>query len=194
VLRDACVIVSIYGRESDADWLVDLIGSSMDSSDRLSAVGVSKVLALAESLKTLACTSRVRRDELCEKLVANAIGAFGTSRDLEAYEALSIELRVPHLEEVARQRAREVLGDEIEHLLCNVDDPENMLLGAEDIDRRARWYQLDLNIGPLLDKANEIAYEQENASGWPDGEMSLDDEDPSTDADGIRRIFSRFNE
>ena len=194
VLRDAAAMLAVYGAESDTGWLMERISSRIGSFGRLSAIDLSNVFMLAELLKELTTGSPDRLDALSGKLVANAIGAIKTSRGLDAYEALPQYLRSPDVEETARQRAREVLTEEADYLLYNVEDSDSIRFGAGDIERRALWYRVDVNIGPLLDRANEIQIKEGRTVPWPDSEADAVAGDSADDAASIRQIFSRFGQ
>jgi hypothetical protein len=194
VLRDAAAMLAVYGAESDTGWLMERISSRIGSFGQLSAIDLSNVFMLAELLKELTTGSPDTRDALSGKLVANAVGAIKTSRGLDAYEALPQYLRSPDVEETARQRAREVLTEEADHLLYDVEDSDSIRFGAEDIERRALWYRVDVNIGPLLDKANEMQVKEGQTVPWPDSEADPDAGDSADYAPSIRQIFSRFGQ
>jgi hypothetical protein len=194
VLRDAAAMLAVYGAESDTGWLLERISSRIGSFGQLSSIDLSNVFMLAELLQGLTTGSSDARDALSGELVANAIGAIKTSRGLDAYEALPQYLRSPDVEEAARQRAREVLTEEADYLLYDVEDSDSIRFGAGDIERRALWYRVHVNIGPLLDRANEMQIKEGRTVPWPDSEADAGAGDSADDAASIRQIFSRFGQ
>jgi hypothetical protein len=131
---------------------------------------------------------------LAEKLVTGAVRGVQSGRDLDAYEALPEDLRTPTVEGVARESARRVLAEEEDHLLHNVEDAESIRVGAAGIEQRAAWYQLNVNIGPLLDRASELETLEDQALPWPSTEGSPEVTSLADDAETIREVFSRFSQ
>jgi hypothetical protein len=193
LLREAAAMVAVYGTESDTDWLMGHIQSLVESVEYESAVRLSGAFLLAEALAGLQSRDPGQRDVLAGKLVMGAIRGMQSSRDLDAYEALPQDLKTPAVEEAARESARRVLAEESSHLLHNVEDADWIRVGAAEIDQRAAWYQLNVNIGPLLDKASELEALEDQASPWPSTEGASEAMSLADDAETIRDVFSRFN-
>ena len=171
---------------------IGLAKALVDSASRSLTIDPRNTFMLAESLMRLATETPERRDALAEELVMNAVSVIQTSRELDAYEMLPHDLWTPGIREAARQRACEVLGDETDHLLRNVDDPDVIRVGAADIEQRAQSYRLDLNIGPLLDRANDLRARDAQASSWPETKAELEVGTSVDDSTSIQQIFSRF--
>jgi hypothetical protein len=192
ILRDAAAMLTVYGRESDTNWLMKRIQSLIESVGYSLAIDPLDSFILSEFLMQLASEAPERRERLAEKLVIEAINAIQTSRELDAYEMLLHELRTSAVQEAARQRASEVLAAEADHLLHDADDPRVVRIGAADIEQRAQWYSLEVNIGPLLDRAIELQAGEAQVSPWPNSEDDLEPIASTDDATDISQIFSRF--
>lgn len=188
VLRDAAAMLTVYGGDPDANWLMERIQRLIDSTSHSPMIDSQSTFTLAELMMRLSTEAPKQRDALAERLVMKAVNAIQTNRELDAYEMLPGGLRSSAIWAAARLRAREVLVDDMDHLLRNADDPDVIRVGAADIELRAQWYSLDVNIGPLLDRAIELEAREAQPSPWPAIETVASTDD-TTD---IRRIFSRF--
>jgi hypothetical protein len=194
VLRDAAAMLTVYGGRSETSWLMERIQTLTDSTSHTPTIDSQSTFMLAEFLIRLVTEAAGRRDAVAEKLVMKAVNAIQTSRELDAYEMLPQDLRSSAVREAARQRAREVLADETDHLLRNADDPSVIRVGAAEIEQRARWYSLDVNIGPLLDRAVDLEAREAQAAPWPDTEADLEAVASADDTTSISQIFSRFGQ
>ena len=194
LLRDAASMVAVYGTDSDTDWLMGHVQSLVEAGEYESAVRPPGAFLLAEALARLPSGDPGRRDVLAQKLVMSAVRAVQSGRDLDAYEALPQDLRTPAVEAAARESARRVLTEEEYHLLHNAEDAASVRVGAAGIEQRAAWYQLNVNIGPLLDRAAELEELEDQALPWPGTEDTPDATSPADDADTIREVFSRFSQ
>jgi hypothetical protein len=79
------------------------------------------------------------------------------------------------------------------HLLVIADDPDVIRWGADELERQAQWYGLEENIGPLLDRANNLQAEGLQSSPWPETDQPSQ-EDPDDNATSISQIFSRLRQ
>jgi hypothetical protein len=194
VLKDAAALLGIYGRESDTAWLMQRIESAICLAGEVITIQPPDAFLLAERLKQLETETPGQRDMLAEKIVMSAVDDIQTIRHLDAYESLPQHLRMPAVHQAARRRARVVLSDEADYLLQIADDAEAIRVSAADIEQRAQWYGLEVNIGPLLDRANDLITADSQVSPWPKVEDEHEDADSADEATSIRQIFSRWME
>jgi hypothetical protein len=161
---------------------------------RRAKLAMVDALMLAERLTELPMAAPEKRAGLTERLVVAAVRAVGTTRDLDAYEALSDHLRTAAVRAVAQQRAFDAVATELDYLLHTADEPEAIRIAAADLQQRGRWYGFEIDIGLLLDRADELTGDDRQPTTWL--EAADEPADPGLDDDpgDIRRLFSRLAE
>jgi hypothetical protein len=145
-LRDAALLLAAYGEAADTEWLMDQI----EAAALVPGPG-SALFRLAEALAALPAADGPRQRAMAGELVTRALLAVGTPRDLDDYEALPDDLRPPAVQGLARQQARGVLAAELDRLLHAPADPGERQVAAGELEQRAAWYDIDLDVTPLLD-------------------------------------------
>lgn len=187
-LRDAAALLGVYGAESDTGWLMDEITQTLTFTPALQARPADLFL-LAERLSALPATAQDSQTALAERLVLTGIGEAATTRDLDAYEALPEQLRTSASGAAARQVASGAIAAEVDYLLTG-DEPEAIRGAAADLERRASWYGLETDIGPLLDRADDLAAAEDATSVQSEPERQPDDSGPVD----IAELFSHLTE
>jgi hypothetical protein len=190
-LNDAARLFGVFGSDSQTEWLLDSVTQLIETSAPSSGLCPADLFILAENLAVLSTGSQERRAVLVEQLVLTAIDTTDTTRDLDAYESLPEELRTPAVQEAARQAANNAIAAELDFLMRTVDEPETIRTAAEDLEHRARWYGLDVAVGDLLDRVDDLKAQ----SAVPEPvERPADPDEDSDDGLTISELFSRLTE
>jgi hypothetical protein len=84
-----------------------------------------------------------------------------------------------------------VIESERDHLLRATSDPEVVESGALDLDQRARWYGIEFDIGPVLDRVDELVRQAASNPDWPDVHDEPDESQDGSQMD-LHQIFSRL--
>jgi hypothetical protein len=71
------------------------------------------------------------------------------------------------------ERAQSVIEVEYEQLLQTMDNPRTIEVFAKDLGERATSYDLDLDIGPILDHADELTAEATDSPNYFDLKKGL---------------------
>lgn len=192
VLADVATLVSQFGRESDTDWLLDRIALVIE----MKAPGLephsSDLLLLAEHLTALRTGAHERLSVLAEHLVVTGVSMAETTRDLDNYETLPEEIRSAATQDAALQAASKVIAAELDSLARTVDSPEVLRALTSELEQRAHWYGFDIDVGPLLDKADDLeATELEEFPRPEAGDWPRDSDDEVADTT-ISDLFSRL--
>ena len=192
VLNDAAALFGTFGRAAETDWLIDRIARLIGGdTERLEPAGL---FLLAQRLVLLAADAPQRLAALAEHLVLMGIGVADTTRDLDAYEALPEELQTAPTQEAARRFANEAIAAELDYLLRAADDPDAIRTTAADLEYRANWYGIDIDIGPLLDRAEDLAAADAHQPPEPEPGSQPEDEGPDEGAASISEFFSHLAE
>jgi len=190
-LQDAAALFGVYGGEGDTDWLMDEIASTLTPAPQARP---ADLFLLAERLSALPASVQERRAALAERLVLAGISAAATTRDLDAYEALPEQLRTSGSRAAARQLAKDAIAAEVDYLLRTAGEPEAVRGAAADLEQRARWYGLEADIGPLLDRADDLSAAADATSVHSEAERQPSDSDGDSGPADIAELFSRLTE
>ena len=99
-----------------------------------------------------------------------------TLHDLDAFETLPDELRLSHdLQAKVRARAHVTIEFEYNHLLDAALEADEVETAAHDLQQRAQYYDAPLEIGPLLDRADDLRQATGDLPDWPTADGSDDD-------------------
>jgi hypothetical protein len=146
---------------------------------------------LAEALHSLATEDPVKRGRVARALTRAGASSIAAMRDLNAYEALPADLaQDPETAALARERARSVIEVEYEQLLQAIDDTGTVEVFATDLGERATSYGIEIDIGLILDRADELAAQPDSVPAWPEA-ISEPDDDADTD---VHQIFLQFGD
>ena len=168
MLADATDLLSVYGSESDFTWLAE-------RADTVTGPPVA-MFQLAERVAVLSAPDVSERDLLASRIVARAIALVRTEHELDAFEALSAELRASGNQPLIRARAREIIAAELEYLITSENDPQLLRSLAAEAGERAAWYAIpDSEITPLLDRIRDRAEDLE----WSPDDASPGDSEPA---------------
>jgi hypothetical protein len=186
VLSDTARLLAVYGREEDTVWLLDGVTRMIDMG-MLKHASPAGIFMLAERLMALPSAVEESRPALADRLVLAGIAAAGTTHDLDGYEAMPQTLRTAVAQEAAQGMAGKVILTELEDLVSASFDADTIRSTATDLEQRANWYGLDIDIGRALDRANELAV------------MEVDQEPEATPTDAeepriMSNLFSRLAE
>jgi hypothetical protein len=86
-----------------------------------------------------------------------------------------------------------VIEAQREQLLQAIDNPRAIEVFATDLSERATSYALDIDIGPILDRADELAAQPSSLPAWPGATSEPDDDGDDADAD-VHQIFLQFGD
>jgi hypothetical protein len=192
-LNDAAALLKALGSAGDTDWLFDLVeGLTEPGADSSPSLPVTEGFALAEAVNGLLADDPARPSHLAQALAIAAAEAISSVRDLDVYEALPDHFKQePRLQDIVRERARSVIESERDHLLRATSDPEVVESGALDLDQRARWYGIEFDIGPVLDRVDELVRQAASNPDWPDVHDEPDESQDGSQMD-LHQIFSRL--
>jgi Restriction endonuclease len=159
VLRDAATLLSVLGDTESNAWLVERLLELVGAKDGGSSLPTYDALTMARVLDSVAVENEDTRHQVqLDLIVAGLLGAH-TSRDLLSYEDLPDAMRVREAHVVACQRAASIFATEHELLISSYTDPKVLVEEGQDLQARASWYGIELNLGDLLDRAAELAAE-----------------------------------
>jgi hypothetical protein len=193
-LRDAATLLIVYGSAGATGWLLDQVAEFLDTvGDRPLLLSVFDGFMLAEMLSVVPTNSPERSTSLVETLAIAVVGAIDSTRDLDAYEALPDHLKSPRIQQAARERARDAIVADLDHFLHDADI-DVIRSAAVDLEQRARWYGFDLDVGPLLDRADELAQPDQSDADWPEVVDEPENLQPGDFRADIRRLFSRLDD
>lgn len=191
LIQDTATLLSVYGTEADSSWLLDRTSKGLDADGEQFDFSAADGFSIAQALTSLNTNTPEHRTSVTDRLLLRSASAIAISRDLDAYEALPRELTSAPIREAALRRAKAVLAEEMDDLLYNAVDSDAIRIAAAEIEQRAEWYGLDVNIGPLLDRVNDLVPTTPAPSPWPEIDNAPGDSE-SDDFESIRRTFSRF--
>lgn len=188
ILLDATAVLKALGAAGDTAWIFDraeaLTEPGCGGSPSLEAV---EGFELAEALCSLPADDPTMRSRIVKRITLAAVRGIAAIRDLDAYEALSAELaQDADVVALARERARSVIELECEQLLQATENARTIEVFATDLGERARSYSLDIDMGPILDRADELAVESASLHDWP---AAVNEPDAETD---LHQIFRRL--
>jgi Restriction endonuclease len=194
-LRISASLLEVYGQAADTGLLMDHVDQLVAHPGDLRSPDSWDAFALAEHLAHFETEARDRRAALVEQLVMRGVAGMNATIHLEGYELLPDELKAPGVRTAAKQRAQEVLVGELDRLLHDGDDAEAIRVAAQGIEQHARWYRVGIDIGPLLDRADDLAALESQEAPWPpprEGEFDPDADHEEDDIVSVRRIFTQF--
>lgn len=155
-LCDVGALLGLYAQPRELSWFTDMVKALIDGSPAspLDCIGA---LRLATQLGAMELPPEVDRGDLVSKLVTAALEFAHTLRDLDSYEDLSDTMRTEAIQAIAAQRARRILQDEAEEMELNADDAAVPREAVDELIRRAEWYDVEIDVVPLLDAIDENA-------------------------------------
>ena len=195
ILLDAAAVLKALGTAADTAWLFEcgeaLIEPGPGDPPTFQA---ADAFELAEALYSLPAEDFEKRSRVSRELTRAAANSINAIRDLDAYQTLSADL-VGDAEAAAlvHDRARSVIEVEREQLLHGIDDARTIEVFATDLAERAAFYGLDIDIGPILDRADELAAQASNPHAWPEATEISDDDGNNNDPD-VHQIFLQFGD
>jgi hypothetical protein len=194
-LLDAAAVLKALGAAEDAAWLLD----SAEALTKPSAGGPPALepiaaFELAEALYGLPTEDLAKRSRVAKGMTLTAARSMTAIRDLDAYEALPADLaQDAAVAALARERAKSVIEVEYERLLQTMDNARTIEVYARDLDERARSYELDIDIGPILARVDELAAEGTDSPDWPGAADEPHDGSDDADAD-LHQIFRQLGD
>jgi hypothetical protein len=194
ILLDAAPMLKALGGPGDTAWFFDsaeaLTEPGAGSSPALEAIAAFE---LAEALYDLPTEDSPRQGRVATTLALAAARGITAMRDLDAYEALPADLaQDAGVAALVRERAQSVIEVEYERLFQTMDNARTIEAFASDLDERARSYELDIDIGPILDRADELAAEGTDSPNWP-GAADEPHSSGNDDAD-LHQIFRQLGD
>jgi hypothetical protein len=195
ILLDAAAVLKALGAAEDTTWLFESAEALTESgSGTPPALQAVETFELAEALYGLPAEDPARPTRVAKGLTLAAARGIAAIRDLDAYEALPAHLAdEPDVAALARERAQTVFDDEREQLLQTTDNARSIEVFATDLGERARSYGLDIDIGPILDRADELAAKPTSLPDWPGLVDEPDDGSDDADAD-LHQLFLQLGD
>jgi hypothetical protein len=155
-MSDVCALLELYARPPDLGWFINVVNALISGSP-VSPLECSAALRLARQLSTMTLPAEVGRDDLVSRLMTAALACAHTLRDLDSYEDLPETMRTQEIHAVAAQRARRILQDEVDEMEFAEDDISALHEAVNELVRRAEWYDIEIDVVPLLDVVEELA-------------------------------------
>jgi hypothetical protein len=189
-LYAAATVLQALGLPGCASWLLDVISDFVGQADSPQArLPVINGLALAEALDELVTDTPAVQHQIALRVAHAAVNNISTTQELDACEALPDALRLtPELQTAIREKAQAVLEFEYGQLLDVISDPDEVQTAARELDQRAEWYGIQLDTGPLLDRADDLRQAESVLSSSSDGEEGDDESgDPAMDLHLVSR-------
>jgi len=149
-LREVTALCRIFGNADTTGWLVEEFRSftGAEMADKIACVeGVEAARELAAAADSLGLTC----DPLMSDLLVAAIRHADSTRDLEACESLPDALNRDQVWETTRQRAAQIIREELERALEDevpLDEREDVLY---ELESRIARYGVDLDLDDLND-------------------------------------------
>lgn len=155
-LCDVGALLTLYAQPHELGWFADMVNALISGfpMGQLECVGA---LRLARQLSTMTLPEELDRASFVSRLVTVALGCARTLRDLDSYEDLPEMMRTEAIQFVAAQRAQRILQDEAEEMALDADDASALHEAVNDLIRRAEWYDVEIDVVPLLDVIDERA-------------------------------------
>lgn len=155
-LCDVGALLKLYAEPYELGWFADVVNALISGFPigQLECVGA---LRLARQLSTMTLPAELDRASLVSRLVTVALGCARTLRDLDSYEDLPEMMRTEAIQFVAAQRAQRILQDEAEVMELDTDNTSVLHEAVNDLIRRAEWYDVEIDVAPLLDAIDERA-------------------------------------
>jgi hypothetical protein len=133
-------------------------------------------LALAEIIDQLESDDPDRRYQLAITMTLITVRALSTVHDLETFETLTDNLKLaPEVHTAAEVRAQAAIEFEYNQLLDAALEADEVEAAAHNLAQWAQRYNIALEIGPLLDRADDLRQEVTDPPYWPDADASDDD-------------------
>jgi len=178
---------------TDTAWLLDLTESLL-TAEQSGELPARDGFELAEAIHGLPGNDNIRQSDIARRLALAATRSVNTLRELDVFEALPQELTEDQdIRALARDRATSVIEAECEQLRQATNDGEAIRTAALDLDWRAKSYDIQIEIGSILDHAYELTAEASQAA-WPGAlgqEASEPDEDPRV---VMHQIFAELSD
>jgi len=194
ILLDAVAVLKAVGAAEDTAWLLDCAEAlAAPDSGGLAGLEAVETFELAEAVYGLPAEDPARRGRIAKGIALAAARGIAAIRDLDAYQALSADLaQDADVTAVARERAQSVIEVEYEQLLQTTDNPRTIEVLAADLGERAKSYGTDIDIGPILDRADELAAESTLMPDWPGAADEPDGGGDDTYAD-LNQVFLQLD-
>ncbi|GAB3406396.1 nSTAND3 domain-containing NTPase [Flindersiella endophytica] len=167
---DVVLLAGSHGSEHNTGWVFDLVEHHRPEGS------TPTCLRLAERLNDVPAGDLARRVRLVQALVTEGLAAARTIQDLDAYEAFPASLLPDGAQDRMRERAQGIIRAELDYLTYHSDDPEILTADAHALRQRAGSYDLDLDIAPLLDRADDLVHNNNPVS---EPELPPGDDDPA---------------
>lgn len=165
-LLDAAALSKALGSAATS-WLLDLT-ESVVTAEGPDGLPAEDGFELAEAINELPRENNARQVEVARGLALASARSIATLQDLDAFEALPTDLAEDQdIRAVAADRARTVITAEYEQLRQATNDAEAIKRAALDLDHRAKSYGIEIEIGSLLDHADDLAANETHVD-WPD--------------------------
>lgn len=177
-LRDAATVLAALGVAEDTAWLFECAEALLaPGPDGPAALEPVETFELAGVLANIPAEASVHPERVAAAMALAAANSIIAIRDLDAFEALPAVLSEDsEVAAVAQERARSVIEVEHAQLLDATDNPVAVESLAADLDARAKSYGFTIDIGPILDHAEELAAEPASQPDWPDATDDPDDD------------------
>jgi Restriction endonuclease len=193
ILLDAAAVLKALGAAADTAWLFERAEALTElGSGNPFALQPVEAFELAEMLHSLPAEDPARPSRISKRVALAATWGIAAIRDLDAYEALPADLaHDADVRAVFRERAQSVVEAECAQLLQEIDNARTIEVFATDLGERAKSYGFDIDIGPILDRADEMAAEPTSLPDWPRAMGDSDDSESDTDAD-LHQTFMKL--
>lgn len=187
-LLEAAIVLKALGPADPAAWFLDLVADHVGMQDgQATTMPVVDGFALAEIISQLPAYDLDRQHLLAKTAALTAAQAIAALHDLDAFETLPDELKLsPELQATIRVRAQIAIEFEYNQLLDTALEADEVETSAHDLRQRAQYYGVPLEVGPLLDRADDLRQEASNLSDWPNADGSDDDSEDGMD---LHQIF-----
>lgn len=157
-LRRLCEVGALLGRYAqpqELGWFID-VAKSLVSDSPVGPLECTGALRLARQIFSMTLSAAVDRDDLVFRLMAAALECARTLRDLDSYEELPETMRTEAIHAVAARRARSILQYEAEEMEFDGGDASALQVAVNELIRRAEWYDVEVDVVPLLDAIDEL--------------------------------------
>ena len=192
ILLDAAAVLKALAGAADTAWLFECAEALTEpGSGNPPTLEAVDAFELAEALHGLATEDPVIRGRVARALTRAGASSIAAIHDLDAYEALPADLvQDPETATLAREQARSVIEAEYEQLLQAIDDAGTVEVFAPDLGERATSYGIEIDIGLILDRVDELAAQPDSVPAWPEA-IGQPDDDASRD---VHQIFLQFGD
>ncbi len=188
-MYDTAMVLQALDTAESTAWFLDLVAEFNQAEDNQpSVLPIVDSFALAEIIDQLASADPDKRHQLARTVALNALKQLSTLHVFDAFEALPDELRLsPDLQAAAHERAQVAIEFEYNQALDAALDADEVDAAAQDLEQRAEYYGVALDIGPLLDRADDLRQVTSSSPDWPAADAGDND---STDGMELHQLFA----